>query len=180
MLRGGLPGEVRRHAPLLQGLPDILLVPVEVQRPLQHVQHVMGVVVQEGEAVAVPGVLVIGKHCVLKAAGLPDHRDGAIAHGQHLAEAAGLKAGGHQEDVRPRVHPVRQGAIHHKAGGHTARVVVLCPAEQVHIAGFPQAQHHELQVLLHDVRDHIVHQVQALLVAKPGDHGHHRHLRPDG
>ncbi len=47
MLGGGLPGEVRRHAPLLQGLPDILLVPVEVQRPLQHVQHVMGVVVQE-------------------------------------------------------------------------------------------------------------------------------------
>ncbi len=73
------------HAPSLHQLPDVLLVPVEVKRPLKDVEHVMGVVVEEAEAVALPGHLVVGEHGVLKPARLPHHGDGAIAHGQHLA-----------------------------------------------------------------------------------------------
>ncbi len=73
-----------------------------------------------------------------------------------------------------------QRAVHYKAGGHPAGVVLLRPAEQVDIAGLSHAQADQLDILVHDVRNHIVHQVQALLVAQPGDQGYDGHLGPDG
>ena len=138
----------------------------------------MGVVVEKAEAVALARKLIVGEHRVFEPARFPDHRDGAVAHGQHLAEPAGLKARRHQENIGPGVHPVGEGRVHHKAGGHPAGVILLGPAEEVHIAGLPHAQAHELDILVHDVGDHIVHQVQALLVAQPCDHGHNGHVRP--
>ena len=61
------------------------------------VKHVVGVKVRKGEAVALAVLLVVGEDGVPQAAGLPHHRQGAVAHGDHLRDAAGLKFGGHEE-----------------------------------------------------------------------------------
>ena len=63
----------------------------------------MGIVVQEGEAVALAGVFVVGKHRVAQAAGFADDGQRAVAQGDHLRKAAGLEHGRHQEHD-PRRH----------------------------------------------------------------------------
>ena len=131
----------------------------------------MGVVVQEGEAVAVAGIVVVGQHRIPQAAGLPGDGQGAVAQGDHLAQAAGLEHGGHQEHIRGGIDPVGQGAVHLKAGGQLAGVLPLRPAEQIHIPVLAHAQHHHLSAGVHNGIQHPVHQVQALLPRQPGNHG---------
>jgi len=59
----------------------------------------VGVVVGEAEAVAGPGAGVVGDDGVAQAAGLAHERQGAVAHGGELGEAAGLEERGHEEEV---------------------------------------------------------------------------------
>lgn len=46
---------------------------------------------------------------VVQSACLAHNGDGSVAHGDHLCEAAGLKHGGHQEDVAAGVDEVTAG-----------------------------------------------------------------------
>ncbi len=136
----------------------------------------MGVVVEEGEAVAVAGELVVAQHGVAQAAGLTDDRYGAVTQGDQLAQTAGLKLAGHEEHVAAGVDLMGQGMVHRKARGHLALVFTFCPGEQVHIAAFAHAQDHQLHVLLEQIADDVVHQVQALLIAQTAHHADDRHV----
>ncbi len=147
-----------------------------MQRAADDIEHVMRVVVEEGKAIAVLGVLVVGEHCIPQAASLSHHGHGAVAQRDHLGEAAGLKGGGHQEQVGTRVDAVRQAVVHHKAGCDTAGVVLLRPAKEVDIAGLTHAQADQLQVLAYDVGDDIVHQIQAFLAVEAADHRDDGHI----
>ena len=140
----------------------------------------MGVVVQEGEAVAVAGVLIVGQHGVPQAAGLAGDGQRAVAQRDQLGQAAGLEQRGHQEQVRRGVELVGQHVVHLEVGGHLLGVLPLGPAEQVHIAALAHAQHHQLGAGVHDLRQHALHQVQALLAGQAGDHGDHRDIGVHG
>ena len=69
--------------------------------------------------------------------------------------------------------------IHGKARRHPAAVLLLRPAEQVGIAGVAHAQHGQLNVFVHDVAQHAIHQIQALLVGQAAHHGDERGFRVD-
>ena len=136
------------------------------------VQHVVCVVVEEGEAVAVIRELVVGEHGVAQAAGLAHDRYGAVAHGDHLGEAAGLELAGHEEHVRAGVDAVRQLVIHRKARGDAARILALRPGEEVRVLGLAHAQHDELDAGGHEFADDALDEVEALLVGQAGDDAH--------
>ena len=144
---------------------------IEEHGAADDVEHIVGVIVEEAEAVARAVGFVVGQHGVPQAAGFPNDGQGAIAQGNHLAQAAGLKLRGHEEHVRAGVNAVGQRAVHLEAGGYPAGVLLLGPAEQVHILGIAHAQHHQLHVFIHDFADDPVHQVQALLIAQAADDG---------
>ena len=134
----------------------------------------MGVDVGEGEA----GVAedAVGDDGVLEAAGLPDHGDGAVAHGDHLAQAAGLGQGGHEEDVGAAVDGGGEGGGVLEPGGKAAGVLGLGLAEGLLKVPLAGAQHHHLDVHAHDVVDGVGHQLEALVLDQPGHAGDDGHV----
>ena len=103
--RGDVPAEVLLHFPLLQGTEAIAVAVVQIQAPLQGGEEIVGIVALEGEAQTALAVFIGGRHGILQAAGGVDHGNGAVTHGVHLAQAAGLGLGGHQVDVAAGVDP---------------------------------------------------------------------------
>ena len=145
------------------------------QRTADGKEHIMRVVVKEREAVARVVVVVIAQHRIAQAAGFAHDGHAAIAQGDHLRQAAGLKLRGHQEHIRAGIDAVRQLVIHLEARGHAARILLLRPAEQVDIAAFAHAQYHQLYVFFHDLADHMIHQIQALLRGQAAHHADDGH-----
>ena len=171
LLSGVVPAEVGSHALLLQAAPGLLVVVVEAHRLPDDPEHVPGVDVGEGEAPAGALELVVGQDGVLQAAGLPDDGDGTEAHGDHLAQAAGLADGGHEEDVRAGVDHVGQRTGVGDLGGEAAGVLPLGVAEGLLILPVAGAQHHHLHVHLHDLVEHVGDQGEALVAHQAGDTG---------
>ena len=137
----------------------------------------MRVVVEEGEAVARVRELVVGEHGVAQAARLAHDRHGAVAHGDHLGEAARLELAGHEEHVAAGVDAVRQLVVHREARGQPARILALRPGEQVGVLRLAHAQHDQLDARAHQLADDALHQVEALLVGQAGDDAHQRRVR---
>ena len=139
-------------------------------------QHVMGIDIGEGEAVALAGVAVVGMDGVLQTAGLADDRQGAVAQGDQLRQAAGLECGGHQEQIGSSVDLMGQLVVHAEAGGELMRIAVGCLGEdagQLRIAG---AQQHDLCAGLHQLGQNCCDQIQALLAGQTADHADHRNV----
>ena len=134
----------------------------------------MGVDVGKGEA----GVAedAVGDHGVLEAAGLPDHGDGTIAHGDHLAQAAGFGQGGHKEEVGAAVDGGGERGGILKPGGEAAGVLCLGMAEGLFKIPFAGAQHHHLHIHAHDVVDGVGNQLKALVLDQTGHTGDDRYV----
>src|SRR6266540_4606151 len=123
ILRGrAAPGEIGPHAPPLNFGP-LPRLSVHPQRTVESIsERPRGEFVeQKAIPVRVAGVA----DCVGEAAGTPGHRDGAVAHGDHLGQAAGLIAGRNQDHVGTGIDPSREEQIEAQAGGSAARVVPL-------------------------------------------------------
>jgi len=78
---------------------------IQLQAALDSAHKVVAVVALEGKAQAALAELVTGGDGVLQAAGGVDNGHGAVAHGVHLAETAGLALTGHQVDVAAGIDP---------------------------------------------------------------------------
>ena len=68
--------------------------------------------------------------------------------------------------------------VHGKPGRNSSLVFAFGPAEQIEVSAFAHAQHDHLYILTHDVGDHVVHQIQAFLIAQTTHHADHRHIVP--
>ena len=84
---------------------DIALA-VAVHGQQHNVLHLVRVKICKGEARSLTGVLVVGDHRITQAAGLAHYRQSAVAHGDHLRKTAGLKAGGHKQEISSGVYYV--------------------------------------------------------------------------
>lgn len=152
VLPGGLvPAKVPGHAVMLEAPPSALIVVIEVHRLPQHPHHVVGVDVGKGKAV-VPKYPV-GDHRILESSGLPDHRYGAVPHGDHLGEAAGLGDGGHEEQIRAAVNGGAESGGILDAGREAAGILGLRMAERLLKIPFAGTQHHHLHIHIHDLWD---------------------------
>ena len=143
------------------------------------IEHVVGIVVEEGEAVALVSELVVGENGIPQAAGFTDDRDGAIAQRDHLAEAAGLKLAGHEEHVAAGVDAVGQLMVHGKAGGDPARILRLGPGEEVGIFGLAHTENSQLDVGGHEFADDAFNEVKALLIGQAGNDADQRNAGID-
>ena len=69
-----------------------MIVVIERERAADRVRQLIGVEVGKREAGALAGEPVIRLHAVAQAAGLAHDRQRAVTHGDHLRQAARLKA----------------------------------------------------------------------------------------
>ncbi len=90
-----------------------------------------GIVRLEGEAVALTGGRIKVLDGVGQAAGRAYHGHTAVAHGDHLPQAAGFKARGHEEHVRPGVDALGQGSVESQEDSHLVRMTAGQVAEQI-------------------------------------------------
>ncbi len=142
-------------------------------------QHVMRIVVEEGEAVAFIRELVVGKDGVAQTAGFAGNRHRAIAHGNHLGQTARLELAGHEEHVAAGVDAVRKLMVHRKARRKASRILALRPGEQVGVLRLAHAEHDELDAGRHEFADDALDEIKALLVGQAGDDAHERNGRVD-
>ena len=133
-------------------------------------EQLPGVVPGEHEAGPRPSVRVEVADGVDQAARRSDHGDGAIAHPDQLAEAAGLEPGRHQDHVGAGVDQLGQVVVEADRGRHLVRVLGRLVAEEVLVAAVPGAEDNELEALLDDRRQGLLDKVEALLVVESRDH----------
>ena len=136
----------------------------------------MGVDVREGKAPAGALELVVGGDGVLQAAGLPHYGDSAVAHSDHLAQAAGLADRGHEEQVRAGVNGGGQRRGIGDLGGKAAGILDLRLTEGGLILPVSGAQDHHLHIHGHDLVEGISDQGESLVAHQAGDAGDDGHV----
>ena len=151
---------------------------IQLQAPLQSVQEVVGVVALEGKAQAAFALFVHGRHGVLQTAGGVNHRHGAVAHGVHLAQAAGFTLGGHEVDVAAGINPGGKPQIEGNLGSYPVGELLGKLLEELLKASLAGAQNQQLGVFLpHKLPGDVAQQIQSLVAHQPGDHDHEGHIR---
>ena len=168
------PAKVLAHGLRDQLVPGIAVVPEQACRTEHGVAHLVAVIVGKREACALAGKLVVRLHGVLQATGLAHDGQGAVAHGNDLRQAAGLKLRRHQEHVGGSIHALRQRRIELDACGHGAGVLVLEVAQAVLVVAVAGAQHRHLHASGQNAVERVHDQIQALLARQARDHHHKR------
>ena len=166
------PAEIAGHSPLTQAAKGLRIVLIQVYGFPDDIEHVTAGVIAEGEAVSGVPPGLIGLDGILQAAGLPDNGDGAVAHGDHLTQAAGLALGGHEEQIRTGIDGHGQGFVIVQTDGHTARILLGSPVEKVLVFPVALAQNNQLHRKLHHIMKDFTNQVQTLVGHQPADDGH--------
>ena len=168
------PAKVLAHGLRDQLVPSVAVIPEQARRAEDRVAHLVAIKVAKREARALAGKLVIRDHRVLQATGLAHDGQGAVAHGDDLRQAAGLKLRRHQEHIGGGVHALRQRRVKLDARGHGAGVLVLEVAQAVLVVAVAGAQHGHLNAAGQDAVERVHDQVHALLARQARDHHHER------
>src|SRR5579859_2097671 len=127
------PAKILGHGLPLKFTPDERLL-VERERAVEARQHFACVNVVEGKPCCLPSrdVALGGiDHRIAQPARAPDHRQGPITHGVELRQAAGLIAGGMQQDVAARKEQMRQRLLIADARRDLAGILAGRPVELV-------------------------------------------------
>ena len=113
-------------------------------------------------------------HGVLQATGLAHNGQGAVAHGDDLRQATGLKLRGHQEHIGGGVHALRKRRVKLDTRRHGAGVFALEVAQAVLVVAVAGTQHGHLNAAGQDAVERVHDQVHALLSRQARDHHHKR------
>lgn len=100
------PAEIQRHVPLYQRRPGAGLIPIERTGAVDRIQEILPIITLECETAAFAGHFIVGLHRIPQPTNTVDHRNGTIAHSDHLAKATRLTLGRHQIDVAATVNAV--------------------------------------------------------------------------
>ena len=146
---------------------------------LAGIKQFVRVDVAERKTVAAPVKFIIGSDRIAQATGFPYDGQGAVAHGQHLREPAGLKDRGHEQEIRGCIELARQGFIELDERAHFIRMALLYMAKTIFVAGFPCTDDHQLQGHGQNFVGHIEQEVDAFLIGKAADHAEQRKFRID-
>ena len=113
-------------------------------------------------------------HGVLQATGLAHNGQGAVAHGDDLRQATGLKLRRHQEHIGGGVHALRKRRVKLDTRRHGAGVFALEVAQTVLVVAVAGTQHGHLNATGQDAVERVHDQVHALLSRQARDHHHKR------
>ena len=104
-------------------------------------QHIVGVVVGEGEAGPFVSLRVERLDRVDQSADLAHQRDAAVAHRNQLADTAGLFLRWHQQQVGTGVDAAGQRIVVTDVDGNPTRITLCCIAEKILLLRFAGAEH---------------------------------------
>ena len=149
------PAKVLAHGLRDQLVPGIAVVPEQTRRAEYRIAHLVAVKVAKREARALAGKLVVRLHGILQTTGFANNRQGAVAHGDDLRQAAGFKLRRHQEHVGGSIHALRQRRIELDARGHGAGVLVLEVAQAVLVVAVAGAKHGHLHAAGQDAVERV-------------------------
>ena len=113
-------------------------------------------------------------HGVLQATGLAHNGQGAVAHGDDLRQATGLKLRRHQEHIGGGIHALRKRRVKLDTRRHGAGVFALEVAQAVLVVAVAGTQHGHLNATGQDAVERVHDQVHALLSRQARDHHHKR------
>ena len=175
--RALLPGQILLHAASAHGVEHLAVAEVNLDGIHDDQVQCLGRVIHEGEAGPETVEFLVGADRVAQAAGRVNDRHRAVAHGHHLGQAAGLKAGRHQIHIRACEN--RAGCLFVIVAGEAdhSRPFCLRPVEIVHILLIALTEHDELDAQVHEAGQNLLHQLDALLLVQSRDEAEQRPLR---
>ena len=100
-------------------------------RIADRIQHLVCIVIRKAEARTGALILIIGLYSILQSAGLSDDGDGAEAHGDHLAQTAGLKQRRHQISITSRIDFMGQCIRIINVGRHLVSILPVEMTEHI-------------------------------------------------
>ena len=153
------PAKVLAHSLSDQLVPGLAVIPEQTRCAEYRIAHLVAVKVAKREACALAGKLVVRLHGVLQATGFAHDGQRAVAHGDDLRQATGLKLRRHQEHVGGSIHALRQCRIELDASRHGAGVLVLEVAQAVLVVAVAGAQHRHLHAAGQDAVERVHDQV---------------------
>src|SRR5260221_3733989 len=179
LFRRGVPGVIGQHGAQHQPMPHVLEL-IDGKRPDDSRKQVEGVVRLEREPIAAIGVGIELLHGIRQPASAVHDRDAAIAHRQHLADAARLEAGRHQVHVRAGIDTLADLRVKAEMDGHLTRIARGKALEHLVVVLVASAGDHELHALLDERDQHLIQKIKALLIRQARDHAHHGDARLNG
>ena len=171
-----VPREILLHAAHAQAVKHRLVAEIELDGLRNGQIQILRLIIRKREAVADAVKILIGAHGVLEAARLVDDRHGAVAHGHHLRQAARLKPRGHQVHIRAREHGAGRRLVVIAGETELPRPLRLRPVEILNVLRVALAEHDELNAHIHQLRQNLADQLDALLLNQPRDAGQQRPL----
>ena len=146
-----------------------MIVLIEPVGAANGVKEKSGFIAVKGKAVALVDRLIVWTNGILETAGFADDGNRAIAHGDELRKAAGLKKGGNEERITAGIHLMRQLFIVLNVGADASLIGLLIIPERILIAGIAGSQNGNLDVSAHQLRHDCIDQIKPLLIRQPGD-----------
>ena len=137
-------------------------------------EHLMRVVVREGEAGSGILVLVVRLYGIAQSTGLTYDRNRSVAEGDQLAESARLEEGRHQIRIAGSIDLMADfiGIINLR--GDLIMVLPVIVTEHVLVLLIAGTEYHELDIILAELIHDALDEVETLLVGETGyDTDHH-------
>ena len=174
LLRRDRPAEVFTHTAQHKPPPHGFIGRIVSHGAFQRKQHFVRVIICKRKPVALVRIFVIGTNAVAQTARLAHDRYGAVAQRDHLRQAAGLKLRRHQEQIAARINTVRQPLVQSDVRADLPFIAPCRPVDEIDISFVAAAQEHDLNIHAHNVRQHALDQIKALLRREPRNHADHR------
>ena len=139
-------------------------------------EHVMGVIAEEGKAIARAQIINKCGYRILEAAGLADNRNGTVTQRDHLCQTARLGLRRHQEHIGTGINLIGQLAREQNGHRNLIRMTALGLEEHLLIPPVALAQHDQSYIVLQDIVQHSFDQIQTLLVGQSANHADNRRI----
>ena len=164
-----IPREILLHAAYAQAVEHLLVAEIELDGFRNRQIQILRLIIRKGEAVADAVKILVRAHGVLQAAGFVHNRHGAVTHRHHLRQAARLKPRRHQVHIRARENGAGHRFVVIAGKTELPRPLFLRPREIFDILWVALTEDDELNAHIHQLRQNLADQLDALLLNQPRD-----------
>ena len=150
-------------------------VEIEPLSTVDSIEHIVGVIALEGEAVSVCAAKILDG--IAKAAGFADYRNSSVAKSYHLGKAAGFALAWHKENVGTGINFSCKRGNESADKADSAGIFFLHMAEETFKSGFAGTEDGDLNVAFHDSVANSADKIEAFMGNKAADHSDKHFVR---
>ena len=164
-----VPRKILLHAARTQLVKHRLVAEIQLDRFRNRQIQILRLIIREGKAVAHAVKILVGAHGVLEPARFVDDWNRSVAHRHHLRKSARLKPRRHQVHIRAGKDRARHRLIVVAGEAELSGPLLTRPVEILDIFLVALTKDDELHAHIHQLRQNLANQLNALLLDQTRD-----------